>query len=1489
MTSWLRRSVVVLAAATAVLPGCQWEVPEGPAVDSGLDAPDTDAGVDAPTDAPLDPAMLTTTQQPYAFGPIVIGRVSPVLQITIRNSGEQRSSAITLSLTGASPGEFAVVPTGDTSDCAGATLDPDQTCTAQIRYAPTVDGTPAATLEVSAVTGGTVSVAASGEAVTPANLSTTQLPIDFGDVVTGQQTAVTAVVVRNAGEETTGNISVTLSGAHATEFAIVPTGTATDCAGATLTFQQTCVAQVRFRPTVPMVRTADLTVAATPGNSVTVALTGDGLSPGNLVVELPVSGLLDFGSREVATGATSATQTIRIRNTGGSPTGTLAVTIAGGNGSYSTPTDGCNSTLVANGTCDVTVRFNPSVVGLLPATVTVRDTVAMTGASVNATGIGSARVQVTKTGTGTIVSTPAGISCGSGCSTQTGTFTQTPISVDATADPGWAFTGWTGACASANPSSSCSLPLTLGLTSVGATFTQLFTLNVATVPSGSGGTVTSTSPGILCGNGNTDCTEPYLVNTPVELNAEPDTGWEVYAWSGTGTSCGAGARTCTATMNQTRTVTVEFRRQYTVVANVSGSGSGTVTGSFTGGGSLNCATGNVGTCLATVFDGTTATVTRTIGSAGVDSQIVFNGWGDDCLSAGTAATCNVSINGNKTVSGGFTLQHRVTVTINGTGTGTVMGTGALSCTASCNRYYDAGTNVTLTAAPTGTSLFTAFTGDCSTATCSLPAVSAPRTVVATFNQGYLLTVNATGPGLVTSSPVGISCTAMTGCGYVFPASQLVRLTAAPSGGAGVYTWTGAGAGCGQAATCDVTMDAAKTVGVEFRNLYTLTTSRADGGDGSAAYGTITSTNVSGISCGADCTETYFSGQSVTLDATVSPTAAATLAGSPWTLPGGFSCATNPCTISMTQSLTATANYVIRQYDLTATKAGNAAALGTILRTPAGTACGTDCTRYAYDTDVTITASGTTGVSFTSWSGNCAGNQPCPLDMLANRSAIATFTYDQYTVSAAAGGVGSGSVTGTVAGNPVITCGGDCGELVNHGTVVTLTATPVSGDLFYQWTTGPCTGSTNPMCVVTATAASLSTAVFDNCARSTQSCTSNLFTQCDASGDFVAYDVPNGSATGDPMTIAMNGYTCPLGCHSTLPRCGDIDASNGLNVALDQPATSPSGVDLPSDIAIPARTIKAINTSNFDSVNGLTVVTLDNDAPYSVPAELIVQSGAPEILVLKVRSFKVAAGTTITVSGTRALAIVSHFDIYVAGTIDISGAAGGPGLLTTAGCVGTYASLASGGGAYLGSGGSSSTGGAGGSSVQSSVLTPLSGGCGGGTGGLVPGGRAAGAIQLVSRTQAVFASTALINASGGGGYATCNSANCTSYRATGGGSGGGSSIEAPLIGFVTGSVVAGRGGNGAASNSGTSGGQGTPGTTTGSSNGPGVTCSGCGVGGVGGTESTISGSAGTGTAPAIAGGGGGVGRCVTRNRTGTLTPPSGTMKINFLPQTLPPAR
>jgi uncharacterized repeat protein (TIGR02543 family) len=96
--------------------------------------------------------------------------------------------------------------------------------------------------------------------------------------------------------------------------------------------------------------------------------------------------------------------------------------------------------------------------------------------------------------------------------------------------------------------------------------------------------------------------------------------------------------------------------------------------------------------------------------------------------------------------------------------------------------------------------------------------------------------------------------------------------------------------------------------------------------------------------------------------------------------------------------------------------------------------------YLYDEDtvVTLTASPTLGWSFIGWSGDASGvNQSIIISMTSNKSVIATFAPDEYTLAVTI--VGSGSVIK----NP------DQATYL-YNTVVTLTAEPAPGWSFAGW-------------------------------------------------------------------------------------------------------------------------------------------------------------------------------------------------------------------------------------------------------------------------------------------------------------------------------------------------------------------------------------------------------------------------------------------------------
>ena len=161
--------------------------------------------------------------------------------------------------------------------------------------------------------------------------------------------------------------------------------------------------------------------------------------------------------------------------------------------------------------------------------------------------------------------------------------------------------------------------------------------------------------------------------------------------------------------------------------------------------------------------------------------------------------------------------------------------------------------------------------------------------------------------------------------------------------------------------------------------FTLTAVKAGTGSG-----TVTSAPV-GISCGADCSEVYVSGTTVTL----TPRAGR---GSTFTGWSGACSGTGSCVVTMSAAQTATATFsktTTGTFTLTVAKAGSGS--GTVSSNPAGIKCGADCAQaYASGTMVTLTARAGRGSTFTGWSGACSGTGPCVVTMSAAKTVTATF-------------------------------------------------------------------------------------------------------------------------------------------------------------------------------------------------------------------------------------------------------------------------------------------------------------------------------------------------------------------------------------------------------------------------------------------------------------------------------------------------------------------
>jgi Divergent InlB B-repeat domain/PASTA domain len=149
-------------------------------------------------------------------------------------------------------------------------------------------------------------------------------------------------------------------------------------------------------------------------------------------------------------------------------------------------------------------------------------------------------------GSGTVTSSPAGVSCGSTCSSG-GFSLGSTVTLTASAAPGSTFTGWSGGCSGTAPT--CQLSMTTDRSAT-ATFTANPFLTVSLGGSGSG-TVTSSPSGIDCGAA---CSYAFPVGTTVTLTATAAAGSGFAGWSG---DC-SGTATCVLPMSSAHSATATF-------------------------------------------------------------------------------------------------------------------------------------------------------------------------------------------------------------------------------------------------------------------------------------------------------------------------------------------------------------------------------------------------------------------------------------------------------------------------------------------------------------------------------------------------------------------------------------------------------------------------------------------------------------------------------------------------------------------------------------------------------------------------------------------------------------------------------------------------------------------------------------------------------------------------------------------------------------------
>jgi hypothetical protein len=174
---------------------------------------------------------------------------------------------------------------------------------------------------------------------------------------------------------------------------------------------------------------------------------------------------------------------------------------------------------------------------------------------------------------------------------------------------------------------------------------------------------------------------------------------------------------------------------------------------------------------------------------------------------------------------------------------------------------------------------------------------------------------------------------------------------------------------------------------------------------------------------------------------------------------------------------------------------------------------------------------------------------------------------QFVLTVNTGGSGTGTITSSPSG---INCTSSCSGTYNAGTVVTLTATPVSGSTFTGWSGGTCSGT--GVCSISLSSnmsdtANFSAATYSISGRITSGRkalpgvtvklggASNSVASTDAKGNYTFTGLVSGTYT---VTPAMTGYTFSPAGKTVTVSSANVAGQNFTGQTISAPSGSQPG-------------------------------------------------------------------------------------------------------------------------------------------------------------------------------------------------------------------------------------------------------------------------------------------------------------------------------------------
>jgi hypothetical protein len=304
------------------------------------------------------PVTSVSVDHSYAvFAGTAVGSASDAQDLTFTNTNATTTAPLVTTLNGPGSGQFTITA----NTCNATALAMGDSCKVSVKLAPTTAGAATASLVVSSSATNYAATALSGAGLSAATFTAALDHHDFGSTPTGTQSEPYTFVVTNSGGQTSGVPAVSFSGTDANQFSVA----STSCSVA-LAPRQSCLVAVRFQPTATGAKTGALEVTATPGNTISFAISGTGIANGQLVF-IPHA----YAFAPITLGEPSTAQSITLYNAGG--VATSALTLTSGSTELVLSANTC-TTLAPAATCTVTATWTPTSAGLRDAAITATAT-----------------------------------------------------------------------------------------------------------------------------------------------------------------------------------------------------------------------------------------------------------------------------------------------------------------------------------------------------------------------------------------------------------------------------------------------------------------------------------------------------------------------------------------------------------------------------------------------------------------------------------------------------------------------------------------------------------------------------------------------------------------------------------------------------------------------------------------------------------------------------------------------------------------------------------------------------------------------------------------------------------------------------------------------------------------------------------------------------------------------------------------------------------